>query len=951
MLKSKTFVKKTRSGGVLKVVREHYLRDDIWCGSEVCTECKQDSTVLQRDACIESSLCPYPHYLVPDTNVVLHQIDVLEDPVIRNVIILQTVLQEVRHRSAPVYKRLKDIIHEQGRHFYTFTNEHHRETFIEREPGESANDRNDRAIRVAVKWYSQHLKTLESGSDDLKVVLLTNDQGNKLKAEETGVVVYKFDEYIKSLIGNPELVDCLALSNDDKNEITSSKVLFPEHLPLSKVQAGIKSGSFLQGTFRASRDNYLEATVFVQGEGEDSTEVLIQGLQNLNRAVHQDVVAVQLLPKNQWVAPSSVVLQDDGAAKDDNVDEDEEEKVLTGPLTETARRATGKVVGIIKRNWRPFCGMLNVSQIKESTRHLFTPADRRIPRIRIETRQASTLAGQRIMVAIDGWPKDSRYPNGHFVRSLGGAGEKDTEEEVLLLEHDVPHQAFSQAVLNFLPKMPWSITPEDLAQRQDLRHLTVCSVDPPGCTDIDDALHCRELENGKLEVGVHIADVSHFIRPGNALDKEAANRGTTVYLCGKRIDMVPELLSSNLCSLRSNVERFAFSCIWEMNHKAEILKTRFTKSIINSKASLTYAEAQMRIDDANKNDDITESLRGLNKLAKILKRKRVENGALTLSSLEVRFHMDSETHDPIDLQTKELMETNSMVEEFMLLANISVAQKIYDEFPESALLRKHPAPPPSNYDILIKAAKSKNVMIHTDSAKALADSLDGAKVDGFQYFNTLLRILATRCMMQAVYFCSGMDSDFHHYGLASPIYTHFTSPIRRYADIIVHRLLAVAIGADSTYPDLMDKHKQSVLCNNLNYRHKMSQYAQRASVAFHTQLFFKTRGILNEKGFVLFVRKNAIIVLIPKFGLEGTVFFDAKDKASPNLVFNEEGPTLKVERHTFHIFDQVKVTISLDDSNIQHQKIRMALTEPVIPGVSVPAPEAEPQAKKRKLDR
>ncbi|MEQ2256264.1 exosome catalytic subunit dis3, partial [Ilyodon furcidens] len=824
------------------------------------------------------------------------------------------------------------------------------ETFIEREPGESANDRNDRAIRVAVRWYSQHLKTSESGPDGLKVVLLTNDQGNKQKAEENGLVVYKFEEYVKSLIANPELVDQLALSNDDKNDITSSKVLFPEHLPLSKVQAGIKNGSFLQGTFRASRDNYLEATVFVQGEGEDSTEVLIQGLQNLNRAVHQDVVAVQLLPKNQWVAPSAVVLQDDGAAKDDNVDGDEEEK-LSRSLTEVSRKATGKVVGIIKRNWRPFCGMLNASQIKESTRHLFTPADRCIPRIRIETRQASTLVGQRIMVAIDGWPKDSRYPNGHFVRSLGSAGEKDTEEEVLLLEHDVPHQAFSQAVLSFLPKMPWIITPEDMAQRQDLRHLTVCSVDPPGCTDIDDALHCRVLENGNLEVGVHIADVSHFIRPGNALDKEAANRGTTVYLCGKRIDMVPELLSSNLCSLRSNVERFAFSCIWEMNHKAEILKTRFTKSVINSKASLTYAEAQMRIDDANKNDDITKSLRGLNKLAKILKRKRIENGALTLSSLEVRFHMDSETHDPIDLQTKELMETNSMVEEFMLLANISVAQKIYDEFPECALLRKHPAPPPSNYDILIKAAKSKDVTIHIDSAKALADSLDVAKVDGFQYFNTLLRILATRCMMQAVYFCSGMDSDFHHYGLASPIYTHFTSPIRRYADIIVHRLLAVAIGADSTYPDLMDKHKQSALCNNLNYRHKMSQYAQRASVAFHTQLFFKTRGILNEEGFILFVRKNAIIVLIPKFGLEGTVFFDSKDKASPNLAFDEEGPTLKVEQHTFHIFDQVKVTISLDDSNIQHQKIRMALTEPVIPGVSVSAPEAEPQPKKQKLDR
>lgn len=950
MLKSKTFVKKTRSGGVVKIVREHYLRDDIWCGSEICTDCKQETTILQKDACIESNLCTYPHYLIPDTNVVLHQIDVLEDPIIRNVIILQTVLQEVRHRSAPIYKRLKDMIHEKEKHFYTFTNEHHRDTFIEREPGESANDRNDRAIRVAAKWYREHLKTFSSTSEELDVVVLTNDQGNKQKAEENGLLVFKCEEYIKSLIANPELVDRLALTNDEKNEI-SKKVLFPEHLPLSKIQTGIKAGTFLQGTYRASRDNYLEGTVFVHGEGEESTEVLLQGLANLNRAVHQDVVAVQLLSRDKWVAPSSIVLQDEGRAKDDAAEEEDEDKALKTSAADSTKKPTGKVVGIIKRNWRPFCGMLNVSQIKESTRHLFTPADRRIPRIRIETRQASTLAGQRIMVAIDGWPKDSRYPNGHFVRSLGGAGEKETEQEVLLLEHDVPHQAFSQAVLSFLPKMPWSITPEDVAKRDDLRHLTVCSVDPPGCTDIDDALHCRELDNGNLEVGVHIADVSHFIRPGNALDQEAANRGTTVYLCGKRIDMVPELLSSNLCSLRSNVERLAFSCIWEMNHNAEILKTRFTKSIINSKASLTYAEAQMRIDDTTMNDDITKSLRGLNKLAKILKRQRIENGALTLSSLEVRFHIDSETHDPIDLQTKELMETNSMVEEFMLLANISVAQKIYDEFSECALLRKHPAPPPSNYDILLKAAKSKNVEIHTDSAKALADSLDVAKVDNFPYFNTLLRILATRCMMQAVYFCSGMDSDFHHYGLASPIYTHFTSPIRRYSDIIVHRLLAVAIGADCTYPDLMDKHKQSALCNNLNYRHKMAQYAQRASVAFHTQLFFKTRGVLNEEGFVLFVRKNAIIVLIPKFGLEGTVFFENKDKTGPNLVYDEEGPTLTVLQHTFHIFDKVKVTISLDASNIQHQKIRMALLDPVIPGVSVPAEDLEPPSKKTKIDR
>ncbi|KAK1167647.1 exosome complex exonuclease RRP44 [Acipenser oxyrinchus oxyrinchus] len=950
MLKSKTFVKKTRSGGVMKIVREHYLRDDIWCGSEVCDSCKQDSPVLQQDPCLESSLCKCPHYILPDTNVVLHQIDVLEDPAITNVIILQTVLQEARHRSAPVYKRIKDVIHNVERHFYTFTNEHHRETYIEQAQGESANDRNDRAIRVAAKWYSEHLKK-DQKEEGFQIILLTNDKKNKEKAEEAGLVAYTCEEYIKSLVANPELVDRLASTPDDVNEIESGKIIFQEHLPLSKLQQGIKSGTYLQGTFRSNRDNYLEATVWVHGDTEENKEVLIQGLKNLNRAVHEDVVAVQLLPKDQWVAPSSVVLQDEGTTEDD--EEEEKENSLKSVVHESMLKPTGKVVGIIKRNWRPYCGMLSKSQIKEARKHLFTPADRRIPRIRIETRQASTLEGQRIIVAIDGWPKNSRYPNGHFVRNLGIAGDKETETEVLLLEHDVPHQPFSQAVLSFLPKMPWSITEEDFKSRTDLRHIDVCSVDPPGCTDIDDALHCRDLENGNLEVGVHIADVSHFIRPGNALDQEAASRGTTVYLCEKRIDMVPELLSSNLCSLRSNVERLAFSCIWEINHNAEIINTRFTKSVINSKASLTYAEAQMRIDDTSMNDEITRSLRGLNRLAKILKKKRIEMGALTLSSPEVRFHIDSETHDPIDLQTKELKETNSMVEEFMLLANISVAKKIYEEFAECALLRKHPAPPPSNYDMLVKAAKSKDLDIRTDSAKALADSLDAAQVEGFPYFNTLLRILATRCMMQAVYFCSGMDTDFHHYGLASPIYTHFTSPIRRYSDIIVHRLLAVSIGADVTYPDLMDKHKQAALCNNLNYRHKMSQYAQRSSVAFHTQLFFKSKGIINEGGFILFVKKNAIVVLIPKFGLEGTVFFENRDKPSPRLSFKEEIPTLTVEDTVFRVFDKVKVTISLDASNVQHQKIRMSLVEPVIPGVSV-SPQSncnsEPDAKKPKLE-
>lgn len=212
------------------------------------------------------------------------------------------------------------------------------------------------------------------------------------------------------------------------------------------------------------------------------------------------------------------------------------------------------------------------------------------------------------------------------MRSLGKLGDKNTENEVLLIEHDVPHSKFSQEVLDCLPEMPWTITEQDYKERVDLRDISICSVDPPGCTDIDDALHSRLLPNGNIEIGVHIADVSHFIRPGTALDKEAASRATTVYLVDKRIDMVPELLSSNLCSLRGGVERFAFSCIWEVDQDANVLKTKFHKSVIKSKAALTYEEAQIRIDDEKMNDEVTLSLRRLNRLAKIMKKRRMENG-------------------------------------------------------------------------------------------------------------------------------------------------------------------------------------------------------------------------------------------------------------------------------------------------------------------------------------
>ncbi|KAL1139194.1 hypothetical protein AAG570_009253, partial [Ranatra chinensis] len=483
----------------------------------------------------------------------------------------------------------------------------------------------------------------------------------------------------------------------------------------------------------------------------------------------------------------------------------------------------------------------------------------------------------------------------------------------------------------------------EVSKRRDLRDVDICSVDPPGCTDIDDALHCFALPNGNYQAGVHIADVSHFIRPGTALDKEAALRSTTVYLCDKRIDMVPDLLSSNLCSLRGNEERFAFSCVWELTPDAEVVKAEFFKSVILSRAALTYQAAQLIIDNPTDQSSLALTLRGLNSLAKKLKQKRVEKGALVLASPEVRFHVDSETHDPIEVEAKKLLETNSMVEEFMLLANVTVAQKILEEFPDCAMLRRHPAPPISNFDPLVKAAKYQGFTIETETGKDLQLSLNRAVKADNPYFNVMIRILATRCMMQAVYFSSGTEqsSEYFHYGLAAPVYTHFTSPIRRYADIIVHRLLAACIGADSTYPELLNKKKAMELCQNMNYRHRMAQYAGRASVALHTHLFFRKK-IEDEEGYILFVRRNALQVLVHKYGLEGTVLLNndkdkkKKDLNTPVWKFNNEDNTQSCGSVVLHSFDKVIVQLSLDSTNVQREKLRMNLVWPHIEGFSVP---------------
>ncbi|KAK2706097.1 exosome complex exonuclease RRP44-like [Artemia franciscana] len=947
---NKIFIRKTRQGKILKLVRENYLRDDISCLSDLCTSCNQANTIqlnrLDKLPVTSSKLCDFPHYIVFSSDVILNQIDVVESELWKNCIIPLTVHQEVRSKSLAIYHRLKDIMNIPNRKFVLFVNEHHKDTYIERKPGESASAYASRCVLTTCNWYQTHLAELQQqqqqNSKIVKLVYLCNDDENKEAAVKEGLLAYTIAEYVKSLQNHEELVDKLSKVRVDKGDKVGH--LFQEHLSQLQLLSGLKTKRFLQGVFYTNTDNYQEGTVNVEGSDK---QVLIPNLLLRNRAVSGDVVAIELLQEGDWVCPSKLVCLDDKPDPGDVllIEETQLPKLQRDPETV---QPTGRVVGILRRKWKQYCGTLEPSKHLNEVNHLFIPSDRRIPKIRIETHQAGKLIGQRIYVGVDDWPRYSRYPLGHFVRMLGPLGDKATETEVLLLEHDVPHNTFPIAVLACLPVMPWTISPDEEKKRTDLRHIDVCSVDPPGCTDIDDALHCRELQNGNYEVGVHIADVSYFVRPMSALDREAARRGTTVYLSDQRIDMVPELLSSNLCSLREHEDRLAFSCLWEVTPNGKMLSTRFVKSIIRSRSAFTYAEAQAKIDDESQTDALAQSLRRLLKLSKIMKKARTDRGALTLASAEIRFKLDIETQDPISVVNKSMLDTNSMVEEWMLAANIAAAEKTRKDFPEVAMLRRHPEPPQSNFEPLLQVAKTKGFNVNTRNGKELSDSLEQAQIKDNPYANTLLRMITTRCMMQAVYFCSGTlpENLFLHYGLAAPIYTHFTSPIRRYADIVVHRLLAASIGADTTYQQLLDRKATSILARQLNFRHRMAQYAGRASVALHTNIFFRRR-VDDEEAYIIFVKENALTVFLSKYGLEGVIVLP-KPPEEPGFVYDSSVPLQKCGNVEFRPLDKILVRISLEKSSIQHEQLVLRLVEPKIEGFSIPSREEDELMEKGK---
>ncbi|XP_049761759.1 DIS3-like exonuclease 1 isoform X3 [Elephas maximus indicus] len=913
--REKVLLLRTFHGRTLRIVREHYLRPSVPCHSPLCPQpaaCRNDGKLLTSDV---------THYVIPDWKVVQDYLEILEFPELKGIIFMQTACQAVQHqRGRRQYNKLRNLLKDARHDSILFANEFQQYCYLPRERGESMEKWQTRSIYNAAVWYYHHCQ------DRMPVIMVTEDEEaiQQYGSETEGVFVISFKNYLDSfwpdLKAAHELCDSILQSRREReNESQESRGKeYPEHLPLEVLEAGIKSGRYIQGILNVNKHRaQMEAFVRLQGaSSKDSdlvSDILIHGMKARNRSIHGDVVAVELLPKDEWKGRTTALGESDNEDKASGESPSE-------PMP------TGRVVGILQKNWRDYVVTFPSkeevqSQGKNAQKILVTPWDYRIPKIRISTQQAEALQMCKMPVNT--------------------------------------------------PENPWKVSPEEERERKDLRktHL-VFSIDPKGCEDVDDTLSVRTLNNGNLELGVHIADVTHFVAPNSYIDTEARTRATTYYLADRRYDMLPSILSADLCSLLGGVDRYAVSVMWELDATSyEVKKVWYGRTIIRSTYKLFYEAAQELLDgnfsvieDIPEFKDLDEKSRQakleelvwaigkLTDIARHVRAKRDRCGALELEGVEVRVQLD-EQKNIHDLIPKEPLEVHETVAECMILANHWVAKKIWESFPHQALLRQHPPPHQEFFSELRECAKAKGFSIDTRSNKTLAESLDKANDPSDPIVNRLLRSMATQAMSNALYFSTGscVEEEFRHYGLALDKYTHFTSPIRRYSDIVVHRLLLAAISKDKKMEikeNLFSNKELEELCRHINNRNRAAQHSQKQSTELFQCMYFKDRDPETEErcisdGVIYSIRTNGVLVFIPRFGIKGAAYLknkdglviscgpDSRSEWQPGSLQRFQNKitstTTRGDSVTFHLFDHVTVRISVQASRCHSDTIRLEI--------------------------
>ena len=544
-----------------------------------------------------------------------------------------------------------------------------------------------------------------------------------------------------------------------------------------------------------------------------------------------------LLGRVDFVNPRFAFIICDELQQDIKVDADYLKNALDGDIVKVLsfgpgfgdRRPEGEVLEIVERKRKEFVG-----RVEMSNRFAFVVPDSRKMHfdifVRLEDLKGASN-NDKVIVELTKWPEEDKSPVGKVIKVLGPAGENNAEIHSIMAEFDLPFE-FPHDVLEETRKIKFNLNKKELAKRRDYRHFTTFTIDPVDAKDFDDALSLRKLDNGNWEVGVHIADVTHYLKEDTALEREAEERATSVYLVDRVIPMLPEKLSNELCSLKPHEDRLTFSSVFEMDDEAQVKDVWIGRTVIHSDQRFAYEDAQELIE--GKKGTYAKEVQTLNKLALKLRERRFANGAVNFETTEVRFRLDEEGN-PLEVVPKIRKDAHKMIEEFMLLANKEVAEFVYSykkrKEKNTFVYRVHDYPDITKIQEFSEFAQRFGYKLHTSDEKISASLNELMTAVEGKPEQDVLQQLAIRTMAKAKYTTEAKG----HFGLAFPHYTHFTSPIRRYPDVMVHRLLQQYLDD----AQVEERHKYEKLCEHSSEMEKRAADAERASVKYKQVQFMQ----------------------------------------------------------------------------------------------------------------